>query len=127
MRWSKFPELVEKEQSNLPSTGLIINGAVWVKQGSNGSEYISEKKKKKKKKNRTRCNTQLELSVYNMWCSYMVLPNPHMKPRIEFTIMKIYMKIVKKSVQSHPGLRVFDKLLFDDMHNITMSITVLQK
>ena len=26
-----FPELVEKEQSNLPSTGLIINGAVWVK------------------------------------------------------------------------------------------------
>ena len=31
LRSSNFPELVEKEQSNLPSTGLIINGAVWVK------------------------------------------------------------------------------------------------
>ena len=32
---------------------------------------------------------QLELSV--MWCSYMVLTNPHTKPRIEFIIMKTYM------------------------------------
>ena len=30
-----------------------------------------------------------------MWCSYMVLTNPHIKPRIEFIIMKIFMKIVK--------------------------------
>ena len=30
-RWSNFPDLVEKEQLNLKSTGLIINGTVWVK------------------------------------------------------------------------------------------------
>ena len=47
------------------------------------------------KENISECNNQLELSVYNMWCSYMVLTNPHMKPRIKFIIMKILMKIVK--------------------------------
>ena len=51
--------------------------------GQGSTENISE------------CNNRLELSVYNMWCSYMVLTNPHMKPRIEFIIMKIFMKIVK--------------------------------
>ena len=45
--------------------------------------------------NISECNNQLELSLYNMWCSYMVLTNPHMKPRIELIIMKIFMKIVK--------------------------------
>ena len=30
-----------------------------------------------------------------MYCSYMVFINPHMKPRIELIIMKIFMKIVK--------------------------------
>ena len=29
--WPNFPDLVEKEQLNLKSTGLIINGTVWVK------------------------------------------------------------------------------------------------
>ena len=51
--------------------------------GQGSAENISE------------CNNQLELSVSNMWCSYMVLTNPHMKPRIEFVIKKIFMKIVK--------------------------------
>ena len=40
-------------------------------------------------------SNQLELSVYNMWCSNMVLTNPHMKCRIEFIIMRIFMKIMK--------------------------------
>ena len=30
LRWSNFPDLVEKEQLNLTSTGLMINGTVWV-------------------------------------------------------------------------------------------------
>ena len=47
------------------------------------------------KENISECNNQLELSVYNMWCSYMVLTKPHMKPGIQFIIMKIFMKIVK--------------------------------
>ena len=51
--------------------------------GQGSTENISE------------CNNLLELSVYNMWCSNMVLTNPHMKFRIEFIIMKIFMKIVK--------------------------------
>ena len=125
---------MEKEQSNLPSTGLIINGAVLVKhlchvhnksqtiqfwileavllwkticrcvqshpedrgdfeQGS--TEHISE------------CNNHLELSVYNMWCFSMVLTNPHMKPIIEFIIMKIFMKIVKICPKS-PRFTVID-------------------
>ena len=33
--------------------------------------------------------------MYDMCCSYMVLSNPHMKPRIQFIIIKIFMKIVK--------------------------------
>ena len=45
--------------------------------------------------NISECNTQLELSTYNMCCSYMVLTNPHMKHWIQFIIMKIFMKIVK--------------------------------
>ena len=55
--------------------------------------------------NISECNNQLELSVY-MWCSYMVLTNPHMKPRIEFIIMKIFMKIVKYCPKS-PRFMVF--------------------
>ena len=58
------------------------------------------------------CNNQLELSVYNMWCSYMVLTNPHMKPRNEFIIMKIFMKIVKicpKSPRFNGYFREFEK------------------
>ena len=43
--------------------------------------------------NISECNSQLELC--NVCCSYMVLTNPHMKPRIQFIIMKIFMKIVK--------------------------------
>ena len=31
LRWSNFPELVQKEQWNLSSTGSIINGAIWFK------------------------------------------------------------------------------------------------
>ena len=31
LRWSNFPDLVGEEQLNLTSTGLIMNGAVWVK------------------------------------------------------------------------------------------------
>ena len=30
--------------------------------------------------NISECNNQLELSVYNMCSSYMVVTNPHMKP-----------------------------------------------
>ena len=30
-----------------------------------------------------------------MCCSYIVLTNAHMKPRIQFIIMKIFMKIVE--------------------------------
>ena len=41
------------------------------------------------------CNNQIELGVYNMCCSYMVLTNPHVKPWIQFIIMKIFMKIVQ--------------------------------
>ena len=44
--------------------------------------------------NISECNNQLELSVYNMCSSYMVVTNPHMKPWIQFIIMKIFMKIV---------------------------------
>ena len=51
--------------------------------GQGSTENISE------------CNNLLELGVYNMWCSNMVLTNPHMKFRIEFIIMKIFMKLVK--------------------------------
>ena len=51
--------------------------------GQGSTENISE------------CSIQLEFSIYSMWCSYMVLTNPHMKPRIEFIIMKIFMQIVK--------------------------------
>ena len=51
--------------------------------GQGSTEKISE------------CNNLLELGVYNMWCSNMVLTNPHMKFRIEFIIMKIFMKLVK--------------------------------
>ena len=40
--------------------------------GQGSTENISE------------CNNLLELSVYNKWCSNMVLTNPHMKFRIEF-------------------------------------------
>ena len=121
LRWSNFPELVEKEQSNLPSTGLIINRAVRVKHlyhVHNKSQTIQFWILKavllwktiymlvcpKSKENILECNNQLELSVYNMWCSYMVLTNPHMKPRIEFIIMKIFKKIVKICPKS-PALR----------------------
>ena len=45
--------------------------------------------------NISECNNLLELSVYNMWCSNMVLTNAHLKFRIEFIIMQIFMKIVK--------------------------------
>ena len=47
--------------------------------------------------NISECNNQLESSMYNMCCSYMVhvLTNPHMKPRIQFIIIKTFMKIVK--------------------------------
>ena len=40
---------------------------------------------------------RLELStcIYGMCCSYIVLANPIMKLRIQFIIMKIFMKIVK--------------------------------
>ena len=115
---------MEKEQSNLPSTGLIINGAVWVKHLYHVSiishrQYNFESLKQYyfgklyicwcvqshpedrgdfgqgSKENISECNNQLELSVYNMWCSYMVLTKPHMKPGIQFIIMKIFMKIVK--------------------------------
>ena len=47
------------------------------------------------KENISECNNQLELGVYNMWCSYMALTKPHMKPGIQFIIMKIFMKIMK--------------------------------
>ena len=48
------------------------------------------------------CNTQIELSVYNMYCSYMVHSNPHtcMNPWIQFIIMKIFMKIVQNCPKS---------------------------
>ena len=62
--------------------------------GQGSTENISE------------CNNRLELSVYNMWRSYMVLTNPHMKPRIKFIIMKIFMKIVKICPKS-PRFTVF--------------------
>ena len=45
-------------------------------------------------------NYQVELSTYHMCCSYVVFTNPHMKPWIQFTIMKIFMKIVKISLNS---------------------------
>ena len=38
---------------------------------------------------------RMELSIYGMCCSYIVLANPNMKLRIQFIIMKIFMKIVK--------------------------------
>ena len=38
---------------------------------------------------------RLELSMYGICCSYIVLANPNMKLRIQFIIMKIIMKIVK--------------------------------
>ena len=38
---------------------------------------------------------RLELSLYGMCCSYIVLANPNMKLRIKFIIIKIFMKIVK--------------------------------
>ena len=92
-RWSNFPELVEKEQSNLPSTGLIINGDVWVKHlchVHNKSQTIQfwileavllwkticwcvqshpEDRgdfEQGSTENISECNNHLELSVYNM-------------------------------------------------------------
>ena len=52
-----------------------------------------------------------------MCCSYKVLTNPHMKPRIQFIIMKIFMKIVKicpKSPQFTVDVKdgLFGTLLF---------------
>ena len=123
-----FPDLVEKEQLNLTSTGLIINGTVWVKnlylsqishKQSNfeslrqyyfgktyifwGVQIVSTRRPgwfwtrfNISKYLRNPCNNhQLQLSVYNMCCSYMVLTNPHVKPWIQFIIMKIFMKIVQ--------------------------------
>ena len=58
-------------------------GWVWTRFNSKGLTVIWE------------CNNQLELSVYNMCCSDMVLTNPHVKPWIQFIIMKIFMKIVQ--------------------------------
>ena len=52
--------------------------------------------------NISECSNQLELSVYNMWCSYMVLTNPRIRPRLEFIIMKIFIKIVKICSKSPP-------------------------
>ena len=45
--------------------------------------------------NISECNNLLELCVYNMCWSYMVLTNPHIKHWIQFIIMMIFMKIVK--------------------------------
>ena len=121
MRRSNFPDLVEKEQLNLTSTGLIINGTVWVKNlylVPNKSQTISfwileaillwiticlgvQSHPKDQGDfgqglavNISECNNRLELSVYNMCCSYMALTNPHMKHWIQFIIMKIFMKIL---------------------------------
>ena len=66
--------------------------------------------------NISECNNQPELSVYNMWCSYMVLTNPHMRPRIEFIIMKIFMKIMKICPKS-PRVTVFKLVSFLPEHN----------
>ena len=51
--------------------------------GQGSTNYISE------------YTFRLELSIYGMCCSYIVLANPIMKLRIQFIIMKIFMKIVK--------------------------------
>ena len=38
---------------------------------------------------------RMELSIHGLCCSYVVLANPNMKLRIQFIIMKIFMKVVK--------------------------------
>ena len=52
--------------------------------------------------NISECNNLLELSVYNMCCSYMVFTNPPMKPKFQFIIMKIFIKIVKNMSKVTP-------------------------
>ena len=108
----------EEKKSNLPSTGLIINGAVWVKHlyhVHNKSQTIyfgvlevillwkttlvchPEDRTFWTRFNRKYFRMWQSARVEcNMWCSNMVLTNPHMKPRIEFII---------NSVHSHLGLR----------------------
>ena len=46
-------------------------------------------------KNISEYNNQQESNIHNMTCSNMVLANTNMKPRIQFIIMKIFMKIVQ--------------------------------
>ena len=126
--------MVEKEQFNLTSTGLIINGAVWfkayilsqishrqshfesLKQYYSGKPYICLGVQSHPEDqgdfeqgstlNISESNNQLELSTYNMCCSYMVLTNPHMKHWIQFIIMKIFMNRVKFCPKS-PRFTVF--------------------
>ena len=115
---------MEKEQLNPTSTGLIRNGAVWVENlylVPNKSQtilfwilevvlfwktiiiYVWVSKVTQKPGwfgqgltvNIWECNNQLELSVYNMCCSYMVLTSPNINPWIQFITMKIFMKIVQ--------------------------------
>ena len=113
---------MEKEQVNLTSTSLIINGTVWVNnlylvpnKSQTISFWILEAVLLWKTiclgvqshpadqgdfgqgltVNIWECDNQLEFSVYNMCCSYMVLTNPYVKPWIQFIIMKILMKIVQ--------------------------------
>ena len=62
------------------------------------------------------CNNQLELSVYNMCCSYMVLTYPHVKPWIQFIIMKIFMKLV----QICPKSPRFTVLFFFSINVVTL-------
>ena len=60
----------------------------------------------------------LELSICGMCCSYHGLANPNMKLRIQFIIMKIFMKIVKICPKS-PRFTVvtLERLSFWNMEN----------
>ena len=72
--------------------------------GQGSTNYISE------------YTFRLELSIYGMCCSYIVLANPIMKLRIQFIIMKIFMKISENLSKVTP-IRVtgYDcKLVNDD-------------
>ena len=72
--------------------------------------------------NISECNNLLELSVYNMCCSYMVFTNPPMKPQISIHHYEDIYENSKKYVQSHPGLRYIHILVSESFNTIAKTV-----
>ena len=61
---------------------------------------------------------RMELSIHGLCCSYVVLANPNMKLRIQFIIMKIFMKVVKICPKVTPiyGMYFLGKRKYKNFH-----------